>query len=383
MLTVLQVVPEMSAGGVERTALDVARALRAAGARPIVATKGGRMLKDLIAVGAEVIEGPFDSKNPATIWGNAGRLAEIIRDRNVSIIHARSRAPAWSAKWAAERTGAKFVTTYAGIYNAVLPPKKWYNSVMARGDIVIANSHFTARHIRKSYPHLRRPIAIIPRGIDLRNFDPQAIRPEAVAALRAKWTVPEGRKVVLLPGRLTRWKGSLVFVDAMAQLQHLGVYGILAGDSQSRNDFEEEVLARISKLNLMGQLRYVGHIDDMAVAYAAADVVVSASLEPEAFGRVAVEAQAMRRLVVATDLGAARETVLPEQAGWLIRPEDPRALADAVLDALNLDPFEAEAMRDRGRAHVMRKFNVETMCRHTLQVYAKLLGQRSFAAAAE
>jgi glycosyltransferase involved in cell wall biosynthesis len=383
VLTVLQVVPEMSAGGVERTTLDIATALRATGAQALVATKGGRMVKHLIAAGAEVIEGPFDSKNPMTIWRNAGVLARIVRDRKVDIIHARSRAPAWSAKWAAERTGAKFITTYAGIYNARNPLKRWYNSVMAQGDIVIANSQYTARHIRHAFPHLRRPIAIIPRGIDLRNFDPQAVTPEAVASLRAKWTIPDGVKAVLMPGRLTRWKGSLVFVDAMAQLKHLGVYGILAGDAQSRNSFEDEVLARIAKLGLMGQVRYVGHQDDMALAYAAADVVVSASLEPEAFGRVAVEAQAMRRLIVATDLGAARETVLPDQSGWLVPPEDPRAMAEAIADALNLDPFEAEAMRDRGRAHVMRKFNVTTMCRHTLQVYGKVLGQRPMARAAE
>lgn len=376
MLTVLQVVPEMSAGGVERTTIDVTAALHAAGATALVATKGGRLVNQLRGAGAEVIEGPFDSKNPLTMWRNAGVLARIVRERNVAIVHARSRAPAWSAKWAAQRTGAKFVTTYAGIYNAGNPLKRWYNSVMAQSDIVIANSQFTARHIREAYPHLRRPIAIIPRGIDMRNFDPQSVQPSAVQNLRAKWTVPDGTKVVLMPGRLTRWKGALVFVEAMAQIKHLGVYGILAGDAQSRDSFEEEVLARIAKLGMMGQVRYVGHQDDMALAYAAADVVVSASLEPEAFGRVAVEAQAMRRLVVATDMGAARETVLPEQAGWLVAPEDPRAMASAIADALNLDPFEAEAMRDRGRAHVMRKFNVETMCRHTLQVYAKVLGEK-------
>jgi glycosyltransferase involved in cell wall biosynthesis len=376
VLTVLQVVPEMSAGGVERTTIDVAGALRAAGHTALVATKGGRMANTLRSTGAEIIEGPYDSKNPVTIWRNAATLARIIRERNVAIIHARSRAPAWSAMWAARRTGAKFVTTYAGIYNAKSAVKRWYNSVMASGDIVIANSQFTARHIREAYPHLRRPIAIVPRGIDLRNFDPNAVRPDAVAALRTSWAVPEGRKVVLMPGRLTRWKGSLVFVEAMARLKHLGVTGILAGDAQSRDSFEEEVLAAIAKHGLMGQVRYVGHLDDMAAGYAAADLVVSASLEPEAFGRVAVEAQAMRRLIVATDLGAARETVLPDQAGWLVRPEDPAGMAHAIAEALNLDPFEAEAMRDRGRAHVMRRFNVDTMCRHTLQVYAKVLGEK-------
>jgi glycosyltransferase involved in cell wall biosynthesis len=367
----------MSAGGVERTALDVATALRAAGHEALVATKGGRMAKHLIAAGAEVIEGPFDTKNPMTIWRNAGILARIVRERNVAIVHARSRAPAWSAKWAAARTGAKFITTYAGIYNANTPPKRWYNSVMARGDIVIANSQFTARHIRQTYPHLRRPIAIIPRGIDFRNFDPEGLRPDLVAAARASWAVPDESKVVLMPGRLTRWKGSLVFVEAMARLQHLRAFGILAGDAQSRDGFEDEVKARIAKLGLTGQVRYVGHVEDMAAAYAAADVVVSASLEPEAFGRVAVEAQAMRRLIVATDLGAARETVLPDQSGWLVPPEDSHAMAEAIAEALTLDPFAAEAMRDRGRAHVMRRFNVETMCRHTLQVYAKVLGMRT------
>jgi glycosyltransferase involved in cell wall biosynthesis len=383
VLTILLVIPEMNTGGVERATIDVARAIVANGARALVATHGGRMEGELKKAGAEIIHGPFQSKNPLTVWRNAGRLAQIIRENNVSIVHAQSRAPAWSAKWAARRTGAKFVTTYAGIHSGKTPPKRWYNSIMAQGDIVIANSHFTARHIRETYPGLRRPIAVIPRGIDLRKFDPQTISPETISALRAKWLAPEDKKLVLMPGRLTRWKGSLVFVEAMARLKHLGVFGILAGDAQSRDSFEEEVLERITQLGLSGQVRYVGHLDEMAAGYAAADVVVSASTEPEAFGRIAVEAQAMRRLIVATDLGAARETVLPEQAGWLVPPDDPGAMAAAIADALSLDPFEAEAMRDRGRAHVLRKYDVTAMCRQTLRVYAKLLGERPLARAAE
>jgi glycosyltransferase involved in cell wall biosynthesis len=375
LLTILLVVPELDTGGVERATLDVARAIVENGARAIVATKGGRMEGQLRATGAEMLQGPYQSKNPLTMWRNAARLAEVIKREKVAIIHAQSRAPAWSAMWAARRTGIKFVTTYAGIHSGKSAIKRWYNSIMAAADIVIANSAYTARHIRDTYPHLRRPIAVIPRGIDLTNFNPETVKPETVAALRARWLVPEGKPIVMMPGRLTRWKGPLTFIEAMALIKDLGAFGILAGDAQSRDGFEDEVLAHISRMGLLGQMRYVGHVNDMPAAYAAADVVVSASLQPEAFGRIAVEAQAMRRLIVATELGAARETVLPDVAGWLIPPESPQSMADAIATALTLEPAEAEAMRDRGRAHVLRKFDVTVMCRQTLQVYAKVLGQ--------
>jgi glycosyltransferase involved in cell wall biosynthesis len=364
----------MAAGGVERTTLDVAGAIVAAGGRALVATKGGRMVRDLKAVGATVLEGPYDSKNPWTIYANAEVLADIVRREKVAIVHARSRAPAWSAKWAAARTGAKFVTTYAGIYNARSGLKRWYNSVMASGDIVIANSAFTARHIRETYPSGQKPIAVIPRGIDLSRFDLYGVPDAQIAAMRVKWNVPAGWKVALLPGRISRWKGALHFVEAMTHLRGQKILGVLVGDAQSRDRFLDEVLRTIEALGLKDIVRYAGHEDEMPVAYATADVVISASIEPEAFGRVAVEAQAMRRLVVATNIGAAQETVLPAESGWLVPPADPPAMAAAIAEAASLTEDEAQRMRDRGRSHVAKRFTVEAMCRQTLAVYAKLLG---------
>jgi glycosyltransferase involved in cell wall biosynthesis len=376
-LSVLQIVPELNAGGVERTTLDIAAAIVAAGGRSFVATQGGRLAEELEPSGSHLIEGPYASKNPVTIWNNAGRLAKIIRAEKIGIVHARSRAPAWSARIAAQRTGAKFLTTYAGIYNARSSMKRWYNSVMAKGDLVIANSAFTAQHIRDTYKNLRRPIAVIPRGIDLTKFDPKAVDPARVQALRREWGVPQSARIVLLPGRLTRWKGALSFIDAMSFIQHPNIFAVIAGDAQDRSEFEDEVIGRIAKHGLSERLRYVGHVSDMAAAYAAADIVVSASLEPEAFGRVAVEGQAMRKLVVATDLGAAKETVLPGETGWLVRAGDAPALALGIVEALEIAPQSAAEIGAKARAHVMKRFDVHAMCAATLGVYRKVLAGNS------
>ncbi|HAH09293.1 MAG TPA: glycosyl transferase [Alphaproteobacteria bacterium] len=345
------------------------------GGQALIASQGGRMTHELDGTAVQFFQGPYDSKNPMTLWANAGRLADIIRKHRVQIIHARSRAPAWSAYWAAKRTGIRFVTTYAGIYNADLPFKRHYNAIMASGDIVIANSAYTARHIRETYKDLRRPIAVIPRGIDLAKFNPARVQPSHVAAMLARWAVPEGARVVLMPGRLTRWKGGLSFVEAMAQLKDRSVYGILAGDSQEREDFEDEVIARVKELGLAGRVRYVGQVDDMPTAFAASDVVVSASIEPEAFGRVAVEAQAMGRLVVATNIGGSTETIIPGRTGWLVPPSSPPEMAAAIGQALSLDAAQALGVTTAARAHVAAKYDVAVMCRSTLRVYAKLLAR--------
>lgn len=377
-MIVLQVIPELDAGGAERTTVDIARAIVAAGGTALVASAGGRLEPELAATGAEMIRLPLASKNPLTLWANAAALARIIRERNVAIVHARSRAPAWSALLAARRTGVRFVTTYHGIYNARSAFKRWYNGVMAQGDAVIANSAFTARHLVAVHGTDPARVTVIPRGTDLARFDPAAVPPERVAAMRASWGLTGGAPVILLPGRLTRWKGQAVAITALAGVP--GAVLVLAGDAQGREGYVAELDALAQRLGLGGRVVRPGHVADMPAALAAADVVVSASTEPEAFGRVAVEAQAMARPVVATAIGATEETVRDGVTGHLVPPGDAEALAATLRELLARDPVALAAMGAAGRAHVLARFTVAAMASATLGVYQRLLAARPVAA---
>jgi glycosyltransferase involved in cell wall biosynthesis len=376
---ILQVIPRLDAGGAERTTIDMARALERGGWRSLVASEGGRMEPLLADTGVELSRMPLNSKAPHTIFANAGRLAKLIRTRDVKLIHARSRAPAWSALLAARRTGIPFVTTYHGIYNASNPFKRYYNSVMVRSDAVIANSRWTADHIAREHGTSCDRIAVIHRGVDLEEFDPAGVLPDRIAALRAQWNVDEHRMIVLLPGRLTRWKGQLVFLAALAQLATAGaldnVRAVMAGDAQGRNDYTAELRAAIAQNGLEGTVRIAPHIIDMPAAYLASDIVVSASTDPEAFGRVAAEAGAMGRPVIASNHGGARETVLPNRSGLLIPPGNTEALGHALSSLLSAPDEERRGMGQAGREHVRDNFSLERMCADTIAVYRRLLSQ--------
>lgn len=382
MLTILQVIPGLDAGGAERTTIDVAGAVTAAGGKALVASAGGRLEAELAEMGGELIRLPAGSKNPLTILANAGRLEKIIRERKVSVIHARSRAPAWSAFFAARSMKIPFITTYHGAYKAGGWLKRQYNGVMAAGTMVIANSEFTGAEIAKAYKLDKKRIAVIPRGTDFSAFDRSKITLERVLELKAQWGLAGFRgPIILLPGRLTRWKGQLVFIEALAQLKRAGrlsdAMAVLAGDAQGRDAYVEEMKLAIEGAELQNRVKIVGHIEDMPTAYAASTLVVSASTEPEAFGRVIVEASAMGLPVIATDHGGARETVIaapPEQiTGWLTPPGDAGALAGAIGAALALTPQERAAMGARGAAYVKRRYSREAMCRATLQVYLRVI----------
>lgn len=382
MLTILQVIPSLDAGGAERTTIDVAGAITAAGGKALVASEGGRLEGELAEMGGELIRLPVASKSPLTILANAGKLEKIIRERNVSVIHARSRAPAWSAFFAARATKIPFVTTYHGAYNAQNWFKKQYNGVMAAGAMVIANSEFTGAEIAKAYKIDKKRIAVIPRGTDFSAFDKSKITLERVLETKAKWGLAGYRgPIILMPARLTRWKGQLVFIEALAQLKRQGRLGdamaVLAGDAQGRDAYVEEVKLAIKAGDLDNRVKIVGHLEEMPSAYAVSSLVVSASTDPEAFGRVIVEASAMGLPVIATDHGGARETVIttpPEQiTGWLTPPGDAEALAEAIAAALSLSPDQRAAMGARGQAYVRRRYSREAMCRATLQVYLRVI----------
>ena len=378
-MVVLQVIPELDAGGAERTTLDVAAAVARAGGRALVASQGGRLDDELQALGGELIELPVQSKNPLTMIANARALAKIARSEGVDIIHARSRAPAWSALWAARNAGCAFVTTYHGAYNAKTGLKRLYNSAMARGDVVIANSEFIAEIIRATYDPPPEDIVVIPRGVDTAQLDPAAVSADRVAALRASWDLDDALPVVLMPGRLTRWKGQAVMVDALATLIAQGgpaAQAVMPGDDQGRTDYRAELEALVAAKGLGDVVRLPGHVADMPAAYAAADVVVSSSIEPEAFGRVAVEGACMGKPVIATDHGGARETVEEGGGGRLVPPGDADALAQALGDLLSLSPEERAAMGRRGAERARALFSVHAMQSATLEVYENLIERR-------
>jgi glycosyltransferase involved in cell wall biosynthesis len=370
---ILQVIPELNVGGAERAVIDVARAVIAAGGEALVVSQGGDLAPELLRTKARLIQMPVASKSPLTIQRNAARLADLIRSENVSLIHARSRAPAWSAFKAARRTGCPFVTTFHAPYNFSGTIKKRYNAVMAKGDRVIAISDFIAAHVRENYgvgdDRLRR----IHRGIDVVNFDPAAVSSERVASLAARWNLPDGVPIVMLPGRLARWKGQHVLIQAMQQMERSNALCLLVGVGSGREGLRREIEKDIESRGLTGRVVLIDGCQDMPAAYRLADVVVSASIEPEGFGRVAVEAQAMGVPVVATNHGGAQETVEPGVTGWLVRPEDPQALAQAVAAALDLDEEGRVRLAAIARARAVERFARATMCAQTLDVYRELV----------
>ena len=380
--TILQVIPRLEEGGAERTTIEIAEALVKAGARALVASQGGRLEGALREAGGELVRLPVGRKNPATIWLNAGRIAELARRENVSLIHARSRAPAWSAYWAAQRLKLPFVTTYHGAYAEGGPVKRWYNSVMAKGDRVIANSEFTAGLIRSRYGVPPERLVIIYRGIDPARFDPAAISPERTAVLRAQWGLKPDDRVVLMVARLSELKGQRVVIEAARLLRDrgdlTGVVFVLAGGSGNKAQYAETLRARIAEAGLAAHIRLPGALDDVPAGYALAELGLCASIEPEGFGRTSVEAAAMGRPVIVSDIGGLPETIIaapaPGFTGWRVPPGDAPALADALTLALSFPASARTEIGRRGRARVTGRFLAGDLKQAALRVYDGLLG---------
>jgi glycosyltransferase involved in cell wall biosynthesis len=371
---VLQVLPSLGGGGVERGTVEITQAISLAGGRALVASSGGMLQASIERAGGRNILLPLATKNPHKIFANAARLASVIRENDVDIVHARSRAPAWSAKLAARRTGARFVTTYHGAYNEDIWLKRRYNAVMASGDRVIAISHFIAALIRERHHTDPSIIRVIHRGADTAMFDPDSVTPARMIRLSRAWRLQDGQPVVLLPGRITRWKGQGVLVDALARMANKDVCAVLVGDAQGRDKYVAELTAQAARLGLSSRLRIVGHCDDMPAALLLADVVVNASTDPEAFGRVVVEAQSMRAMVIATDHGGAVETIEHNVTGWRVTPGDADQLAAGLDYVLSLPAEEREAIGQAARASVVANYTVAAMQAATLDVYRELLG---------
>lgn len=370
---VLQIIPELESGGVERGTVDIAGALVRAGIRSYVASAGGRLVHDLKRVGAAHVPLPVHSKNPLVMLLNISRIGKLIDRYAIDIVHARSRAPAWSAYIAARRRRRTFITTFHGTYNSSNALKKWYNSIMTRGNRVIAISDFIEKHIRSNYGINSDQIVSIPRGVNTHLFDPAAVSAERMARLAADWRQPDDVPTVLMPGRLTRWKGQAVLIEAIARLRRRGVHCVIVGDDQGRTKYRRELEGLVHQRGLEQTVRIMEHCHDMPAAYMLADVVVSASTDPEAFGRVAAEGQAMGRPVVATDHGAAHEPVIRGTTGWLVPPGDPTSLAGMLDHTLGFSEVERQKIAVAARHNIVENFTVENMCSQTINLYSEFL----------
>ena len=380
--TILQVIPHLAAGGAERTTIEVTEALTAAGAKSLVASAGGRLEAELARAGGELIRiDNLPTKNPLAIHANAGLLTRIAKERNVTLIHARSRAPAWSALWAARRLKLPFVTTYHGVYKARGSLKRLYNSVMARGDKVIANSDFTAAHILREHPWAKGKIITIHRGVDIARFSPDAIAPDRKAALAASWALPASDDVViLLPARLTGWKGHRDAIAAASLLRQKHPEGwrmVFVGDHQGREGYLAELNQLISANDLGNRVHIVGHCADMPAAFALAGIVIAPSNEPEAFGRVAAEAGAMGVPAIGSSIGAQGEIIVDGQTGYIVPPATPPALAVAMGSLLDMGPEGRKIMGWAARNRVLERFTTSALQKATLSVYEGLTGRSS------
>ena len=375
---ILQILPALQVGGVERGTIEIVRAIAGAGGVALVASAGGRMVPLVHRAGGRHITMKLRTKDPLGIWLNAGRLARLIRAEQVDIVHARSRAPAWSGMLAARRTGAAFVTTWHGVYGENLPFKRHYNAIMARGDRVIAISDFVAGRVARDYGVEPDRLRIIPRGADIAAFDLRSVRANRLSALSQDWNLPDGAAVVMVAGRITSWKGHALLLEALARLpaETRDWVCVLVGPEQRSRTYVTRLLAQAARLGIAHRLRFAGHCDDMPAAFSLADVVVVPSLKPEPFGRVVVEAQAMGRPVVVAAHGGAIETVQHGVSGYLFPPGDAEALADTLAFVLSMNPSDRDSLGYWARAGVQEQYSAEAMQRSTLAVYDELLRLR-------
>ncbi len=373
--SVLQVLPHLNSGGLVSGAVEISKALQKAGMNSFVASEGGRREREITREGAKVIKLSLESKNPLTIILNSYKLSKIIKKYKINIIHARSRAPAWSAYFAAKKMGIPFVTTFHGTYSIKNIFKNKYNSVMVRGDRVIAISKFINNHILSNYNIVKEKLVTIHRGIDTDNFDYLKVSNERLIAFSKKFNIPEDIFVVLLPGRITRWKGHTLLIEAIAMLERPDIMCLFVGDLQGRKKYFKELQLLIDKFNKKNNFRIINNQIDMAAIYKLADVVVSASLDPEAFGRVVAEAQAMGRPTLAANHGGASEIIIDGVTGWLFKAGDAIDLADKINKALSLRQDDRKKMAINAIERIKLNFNNEMMCVKTLKVYEELVNK--------
>ena len=379
-LKVLQVIPKLGYGGAETGCYDIAHYLPENGCKSFIVTSGGELLKFVDKNKVKVFKLPVQSKNPILILINAIILTLIILFNNISIVHARSRAPAWSCLIASKITSRKFVTTFHGTYNFKSNLKKLYNSVMVRSDLIIAGSNFIFSHIKENYSNYlnqKKKLLVVFRGINVDYFDPTTKLETEEKKLLKQWEIEKDKKIILLPGRLTTWKGQEVFIEAInlvnIELGYEAFYAVILGSDQGRDLYKKKLIRLSEQYRLTKQLRFINHCKDMALAYKVSDIIVSASIEPEAFGRVSVEAQSMEKPIIASNIGGSNETVVDEKTGYLFKAGDAKSLSQKILKTLTIDETQLKLIGIEGRKNIVQKFNVEKMCFSTYSEYKRLI----------
>jgi len=378
-LKVLQVIPKLGYGGAETGCYDIAHYLPENGCKSFIVTSGGDLLKYVDKKKVTIIRLPVQSKNPILILFNAIILIGIILLNNISIVHARSRAPAWSCLLATKITGRKFVTTFHGTYNFSSKIKKFYNSVMVRSHLIIAGSNFIFSHIKENYSKYisdKKKLLVIFRGINIDYFEPSTKLESDEKKLLKKWEIEKDKKIILLPGRLTPWKGQELFIEAInlvnIELGYEAFYVVILGSDQGRDLYKKKLTRLSEQYRMTKQLKFIDHCSDMALAYKVSDIIISSSIEPEAFGRVAVEAQSMEKLIIASNIGGSKETIIDNKTGYLFDSGNPKSLSEKILKVLNFSDNSLKSIGVEGRKNVSNKFNVEKMCFSTYSEYKRL-----------
>ena len=379
-IKVLQVIPKLGYGGAETGCFDLAHYLPENNCLSFLVTSGGDLLKYVDKKKVKVIKLPVQSKNPILILFNSIALTLIILFFNISIVHVRSRAPGWSCWIATKITRRKFVTTFHGTYNFNNSVKKFYNSVMVRSDLIIAGSNFIFSHINKNYSkylNVKKKFLVIFRGINIDYFDSSTTTENDEDKLLKKWQLNVGKKIILMPGRLTSWKGQEIFIEALnlvnKELGYEKVYGIILGSNQGRDIYKKKLLRLVEQHRLIQQIKFVEHCNNMPLAYKISDIVISASKEPEAFGRVAVEAQSMEKPIIASNIGGSIETIINDKTGFLFETGNALSLSKKIIEVLQLGETTLKSLGIEARKNVTKKFNVEKMCFSTYSEYKKLL----------
>jgi len=379
-IKVLQVIPRLGYGGAETGCYDIAHYLPENNCKSFLVTSGGELIKFLNKKKVKLIRLPVQSKNPLLILLNAIILIGIILFYNISIVHARSRAPAWSCLLATKITGRKFVTTFHGTYNFKGKLKKLYNSIMVRSDLIIAGSNFIFSHIKENYSEFfksKKKFLVIFRGINVDYFDPSTKLEADEKKLLKNWDINKEKKIILVPGRLTSWKGQELIIEAInlvkIELGYEAFHVVILGSDQGRDLYKKKLVRLTEQYRLTNQIKFIDHCKDMALAYKVSDIVISPSIEPEAFGRVAVEAQSMEKLIIASNIGGSNETIIKEKTGFLFESGNAHALSKKIISAITMDEMSLELMGKEGRKNVIKKFNVEKMCFSTYSEYKRLL----------
>ena len=378
-LKVLQVIPKLGYGGAETGCYDIAHYLPENNCESFIVTSGGELTKFIDKKKVKLIRLPVHSKNPLLMLINSMILIGIILFYNISIVHARSRAPAWSCFLATKLTRRKFVTTFHGTYNFRGGLKKFYNSVMLRSDLIIAGSNFIFSHIKENYSNLinNKKFLVIFRGINVDYFDPSTTIEIEENNLKKKWGILENKKIILMPGRLTSWKGQELFLEAInlvnIELGYEAFYGIILGSDQGRDLYKKKLIRLVEQYRMNNQIKFIDHCKNMALAYQISDLVVSASIEPEAFGRISVEAQAMKKIIIASNIGGSNETIINDKTGLLFESGNSRSLSKKIIQGLMMDETSLKIMGNEGRKNIIKKFNVEKMCFSTYSEYKRLL----------